>query len=110
VEANVKLGFKPDLREYGTGAQILVSLGVSQMRLMTNNPKKIAQLEQHGVKINERLPHILPTNEHNLFYLQTKAAKSGHMLDFHGKEHLPEQSDAPIVEGMSEDQIKAMYE
>jgi GTP cyclohydrolase II len=77
---------------------------------MTNNPKKIAQLEQHGVKITERLPHILPTNEHNLFYLQTKAAKSGHMIDFRGKEHLPEQSDLPIVEGMTEDQIKAHYE
>ncbi len=77
---------------------------------MTNNPKKIAQLEQHGVKINERMPHILPMNEHNIFYLKTKAEKSGHMIDFHGKEHLPEQSDHAIVEGMSDDQIKALYE
>ncbi|HNO31052.1 MAG TPA: hypothetical protein PKI78_04635, partial [Anaerolineales bacterium] len=69
-----------------------------------------AQLEQHGVKITERLPHILPTNEHNLFYLQTKAAKSGHMIDFRGKEHLREQSDPAIVEGMTEDQITALYE
>ena len=86
------------------------SLKVGSIRLMTNNPKKIAQLEQHGVKVNERLPHILPTNEHNLFYLQTKAAKSGHMIDFRGKEHLPEQSDPTIVEGMPESQIKALYE
>ena len=77
---------------------------------MTNNPKKIAQLEQYGVKVNERIPHILPSNEHNRFYLETKAAKSGHMIDFRGKEHLPEQSDTPIIEGMPADQIKSLYD
>jgi GTP cyclohydrolase II len=77
---------------------------------MTNNPKKISQLEQYGIKVTERIPHILPSNEHNRFYLETKAAKSGHMIDFHGKEHLPEQSDAPIIEGMPEDQIKSLYD
>jgi GTP cyclohydrolase II len=76
------------------------------VRLMTNNPKKIAQLEQYGVKVTERLPHILPPNEHNIFYLETKAAKSGHMIDFHGKYHFPEQSDHPIVEGMEEIMMK----
>ena len=85
-----------------TTFHLLHALQVQSIRLMTNNPKKIAQLEQYGVKINERLPHILPPNEHNIFYLETKAAKSGHMIDFHGKTHLPEQSDMTIVEGMKE--------
>jgi GTP cyclohydrolase II len=89
---------------------MLHALQVHSIRLMTNNPKKIAQLEQYGVKVNERIPHILPSNEHNRFYLETKAAKSGHMIDFHGKTHLPEQSDMPIVEGMTESQIKAVYD
>ena len=68
---------------------------------MTNNPKKIAQLEQYGVKVNERIPHVLPTNEHNRFYLETKVAKSGHLIDFHGKPRLEEQSDRPIIEDMA---------
>ena len=89
---------------------MLHSLKVQSIRLMTNNPKKIAQLEQYGVKVNERLPHVLPSNDHNRFYLETKVAKSGHMIDFHGKPHLEEQSDKPIVEGMTESQIKAMYD
>ncbi len=110
VEANLALGFRDDERDYAVAAHMLHSLKVQSIRLMTNNPKKIAQLEQHGVKVNERLPHILPSNEHNRFYLETKAAKSGHMIDFHGKPHLVEQSDLPIVAGMTEDQIQALYE
>ena len=102
VEANLALGFRDDERDYAIAAHMIQSLKVKSIRLMTNNPKKIAQLEQYGVKVNERIPHILPTNEHNLFYLQTKANKSGHMIDFRGKTHLEEQSDKPIVEGMSE--------
>ena len=109
VEANLALGFRDDERDYAVAAHMLHSLKVNSIKLMTNNPKKIAQLEQHGVKITERLPHILPANEHNLFYLQTKAAKSGHLIDFHGKSHLPEQSDPAIVEGMSDDQINKLY-
>jgi GTP cyclohydrolase II len=89
---------------------MLHSLQIQSVRLMTNNPKKISQLEQYGVKVTERLPHILPPNEHNIFYLETKAAKSGHMIDFHGKTHLPEQSDLPIIEGMTENQVKVMHE
>ena len=110
VEANLALGFRDDERDYAVAAHMLHSLQVHSVRLMTNNPKKIAQLEQYGVKVNERIPHILPSNEHNLFYLETKAAKSGHMIDFHGKAHLPEQSDMPIVEGMTEEQMKAVGE
>jgi len=77
---------------------------------MTNNPKKIDQLVQYGIQVNGRIPHIMEPNEHNRFYLETKAAKSGHLIDFYGKEHLPEQHDRPIVQGMSEEQIGALNE
>ncbi len=81
VEANVKLGFKPDLREYGTGAQILVSLGVSQMKLMTNNPKKIVGLEGYGLKVVERVPIEMTACSVNERYLMTKKEKMGHLLN-----------------------------
>jgi GTP cyclohydrolase II len=68
---------------------------------MTNNPEKIKQLTQHGVKVADRIPHIIPPNEHNRFYLETKSNRSGHWIDFSGKTHLPEQSDAVVVEGMA---------
>ena len=110
VEANLALGFRDDERDYAVAAHMLHSLKVQSIRLMTNNPKKLDQLTQYGVKINGRVPHILPSNEHNRFYLETKAAKSGHLIDFRGKQHLPEQSDMPIVDGMDEDLIKALHE
>ena len=110
VEANLALGFRDDERDYAVAAHMLMSLKVESIRLMTNNPKKIAQLTQYGIKVSDRIPHIMQPNDHNRFYLETKAAKSGHMIDFHGKEHLPEQSDPAIIEGMSEDQIEALYE
>ena len=87
VEANQKLGFQPDLREYGTGAQILVALGVTKMRLMTNNPKKIIGLEGYGLEVTERIPIEMDACEVNLGYLQTKKDKMGHMF-----EHLGEPS------------------
>ena len=110
VEANLALGFRDDERDYAVAAHMLHSLKVQSIRLMTNNPKKLDQLTQYGVKINSRVPHILPSNEYNRFYLETKAAKSGHLIDFRGKAHLPEQSDMPIVDGMDEDLIKALHE
>jgi 3,4-dihydroxy 2-butanone 4-phosphate synthase/GTP cyclohydrolase II len=81
VEANIQLGFKPDLRDYGIGAQILVDLGVRKMRLMTNNPKKIVGLEGYGLKVGERVPIESRPHEKNIIYLKTKKKKLGHMLE-----------------------------
>lgn len=81
VEANQRLGFAPDLRHYGIGAQILVDLGVRQIRLLTNNPKKVIGLEGYGLKIVERVPIQIPSNENNKRYLLTKKDKLGHLLD-----------------------------
>jgi len=80
VEANEALGFKADLRDYGIGAQILVDLGVRQMRLLTNNPKKIVGLEGYGLRMTERVPIEIPASEANRFYLETKRDKLGHLF------------------------------
>ena len=88
VEANVKLGFKPDLREYGTGAQILKDLGLSSLRLMTNNPRKIVGLDAYGLKVVQQVPIEVPANEVNAKYLQTKRDKMGHRLKLAGKAKL----------------------
>ena len=80
VEANVALGFPPDLRDYGEGAKILVDLGVRKLRLMTNNPCKIAGLEGYGLEIVERVPIVIPANAHDKRYLDTKREKMGHIL------------------------------
>ena len=80
VEANVALGFAPDLRDYGEGAQMLVDLGIHQLRLMTNNPCKIAGLEGYGLEIAERVPIVIPANCHDKRYLDTKREKMGHIF------------------------------
>jgi 3,4-dihydroxy 2-butanone 4-phosphate synthase/GTP cyclohydrolase II len=80
AEANVRLGFKPDLRDYGIGAQILRDLGVRQMRLLTNNPKKIIGLEGYGLEVTERVPIEMPATQRNRAYLATKRDKLGHLL------------------------------
>ena len=81
VEANVELGFSPDSRDYGVGAQILVDLGISTMRLLTNNPTKRAGLEGYGLQIVERVPLQSEANPENIRYLETKRDKLGHLLD-----------------------------
>ncbi|MGH2929339.1 MAG: bifunctional 3,4-dihydroxy-2-butanone-4-phosphate synthase/GTP cyclohydrolase II, partial [Solirubrobacteraceae bacterium] len=81
VEANLKLGLKPDLREYGIGAQILVDLGLSSIRLLTNNPRKIVGIEGYGLKVVERVPLQVAAHAHSTRYLRTKKTKLGHLLD-----------------------------
>ncbi|GAB4504254.1 MAG: hypothetical protein Fur0043_12480 [Anaerolineales bacterium] len=110
VEANLALGFRDDERDYAIAAHMLMSLKVKSVRLITNNPKKIEQLTQYGIPVSERIPHVMPPNEHNRFYLETKAAKSGHFIDFSGKPHLVEQTDRPVLEGMTEEQVETLYD
>ena len=81
VEANAKLGFPPDLRDYGIGAQILADLGVKKIRLMTNNPRKIVGLEGYGIEIVERVPIEIHAKKENLKYLKTKKSKLGHLIE-----------------------------
>lgn len=82
VDANLKLGFPADLRDYGIGAQILKDLGVRRINLMTNNPRKIKGLEGYGLEVVERVPIQMPENEDNTRYLHTKQVKLGHLLKF----------------------------
>jgi len=81
VEANEKLGFPPDMRDYGTGAQILKDLGITKLNIMTNNPKKLVGLEGHGLEIAERIKIKMPTAPENEKYLSTKEKKLGHLFD-----------------------------
>ena len=100
VEANLALGFRDDERDYAVAAHMLKSLELGSVRLITNNPNKIKQLTQYGVLVSGRIPHVIPPNEHNRFYLETKAKRSGHFIDTAGNPHLPEQSDEVVVDGM----------
>ncbi len=100
VEANRALGFRDDERDYAVAAHMLHSLGVRSIRLITNNPEKIRQLTQHRIEVAGRIPHVIPANAFNRFYLETKARRSGHLipLDAEGKLRLLEQSDPVVVE------------
>jgi 3,4-dihydroxy 2-butanone 4-phosphate synthase/GTP cyclohydrolase II len=80
VDANIQLGFAPDLRDYGEGAQILVDLGIRKVRLITNNPCKIKGLDGYGIEIVERVPIVIAANCHDKHYLETKRDKMGHLI------------------------------
>jgi GTP cyclohydrolase II len=97
VDANVALGFRDDERDYAVAAHMLASLTVGSVRLLTNNPRKVEELERYGIHVSARVPHVIPANEHNRFYLQTKASRSGHFLDFEGKPRVLEQDDPVVV-------------
>jgi GTP cyclohydrolase II len=97
VDANLALGFRDDERDYAVAAHMMASLTVGSVRLLTNNPKKVNELRRYGIRVAGRIPHVIPANEHNRFYLQTKANRSGHFIDFNGKPHASEQSDAVVV-------------
>lgn len=97
-EADQMLGFSGDEREYDIAAHMLFSLKVKSIKLMTNNPKKIADLTNHGVKITGRVPLVIPANRYNQFYLETKQRKAGHLLDRQQGELELEQGDNIIVQ------------
>ena len=97
VDANLALGFRDDERDYAVGAHMLASLTIRSIRLLTNNPKKVSELGRYGIEVAGRVPHIIPANDHNRFYLHTKASRSGHYIDFEGKPHVAEQDDPVIV-------------
>ncbi len=108
VEANLALGFRDDEREYSVAAHMLMSLKVKSIKLITNNPKKIEDLKKNGILVSGRIPHIMKPNQYNHFYLETKARKSGHLMEFGETQRFPEQADAPVVEGMNEEQLRAI--
>lgn len=81
VDANVKLGFLPDKRDYGVGAQICRDLGLRKVRILTNNPKKVSRMEVYGIQIVEQIPLLIKASEHNRKYLETKKVRFGHLLD-----------------------------
>ncbi|MBI5197077.1 MAG: GTP cyclohydrolase II [Nitrospirae bacterium] len=99
TEANLALGFRDDEREYSVAAHMMRSLRVKSIRLMTNNPHKISEIEKCGVNVVERIPLIIPPNRHNRFYLETKEKKFGHLLDGISdtpQEHFQEQMDVAV--------------
>jgi GTP cyclohydrolase II len=97
VEANLALGFRDDERDYAVAAHMIKSLNLESVELMTNNPAKIAGLTQYGISVSGRLPLVMPANDHNRFYLQTKARKSGHAIELENVRQLPDQNE-PAVE------------
>jgi GTP cyclohydrolase II len=97
VDANLALGFRDDERDYAVAAHMIASLTVRSVRLLTNNPKKVDELRRYGIPVAGRIPHVMPANEYNRFYLQTKANRSGHVIDVNGKPRASEQNDPVVV-------------
>jgi len=97
VDANLALGFRDDERDYAIAAHMLASLTVHSVRLLTNNPKKVEALQMYGIHVAGRIAHVIPANDHNRFYLQTKAARSGHLIDVESRHGRDEQGDAALV-------------
>jgi GTP cyclohydrolase II len=108
VDANLALGFRDDERDYSVAAHMLDLLQVRSIKLMTNNPKKVEGLSELGVEVTGRVPHLIPANEYNKAYLETKALRSGHLIDVDGHEHLLEQIDRPATEGMDAEALAAL--
>ena len=98
VDANLALGFRDDERDYAVAAHMLASLNVASIQLMTNNPNKVGQLENLGIRVTARIPHVMPATEYNRAYLETKATRSGHQMQVDSRSHLSEQDDPVIVE------------
>ena len=101
VDANIALGFRDDERDYEVAAHMLASLNVSSIYLMTNNPRKIQELEKLGRNVSGRIPHVIPATEWNRHYLETKARRSGHQIELESTPPLSEQNDPVIIEGQS---------
>jgi GTP cyclohydrolase II len=108
VEANLALGFEDDERDYAVAAHVLALLRVKSIRLMTNNPRKVAGLEAFGVRVSGRIPLVIPPNDSNRFYLETKAAKSGHLIDFDYGDRRSEQGDRPIFGDETAEAVTAL--
>lgn len=96
VDANLALGFRDDERDYAVAAHMLASLTVGSIRVLTNNPKKLTSLETYGIRVAGRIPHVIPAGQHNRFYLETKARRSGHLLDIDGAAPISDQDDPAI--------------
>jgi 3,4-dihydroxy 2-butanone 4-phosphate synthase/GTP cyclohydrolase II len=106
VEANLELGLPADLRDYGIGAQILVDLGLSSIRILTNNPKKIVGLEGYGLRVSDQIPIQHPANVHNREYLRAKAQRLGHLLHHQGMALDEEMIHAERVEDRRRRQVE----
>jgi GTP cyclohydrolase II len=106
-EANIQLGFKADERDYEIAADMLRAMGVKSVRLISNNPDKIADLQEHGIRVTGRIPIQIPANKFNALYLETKRVKSGHMIDAPSKVVVGEQLDCMHHHSNQEPRIAA---
>lgn len=110
VDANIKLGFPSDLRDYGAGAQMLVDLGIKRIRLLTNNPCKIKALAGYGIEIVERVPIVVAPNEHDARYLETKRSRMGHLISLAFAIALPFAGFATVPRLLTGEEIEAIME